>query len=209
MGSEPHTEEHESDVCIDCMDEQLKYEAGLKKDLIAACTFADELILGDDHKPADLDFLKEGEVDELLGFLEEQLSELDQRGMDGLEHEVIQDGYFPADYYIQPWELVDAEEQAENHPDTFHIESRKIRCTLPETAWAKVAFEDKFEAHPGERMWLRIEERLLMPDGAVHYHGTLQSNPMFFDLEFGERICFDPCNIFDWLPEGYERPNDH
>lgn len=86
------------------------------------------------------------------------------------------------------YSLMDGEQRAAAHPDTFHIPTRKSREGLQLGDYAKLVFIK----HEGtERMWVRVTVRL--PDG--RYRGILDNHPVYGPPGYGALVEFEPKHI--------------
>lgn len=100
-----------------------------------------------------------------------------------------------ADSTICYW-LVNGEQMALLHPDTFEIPSRQERENmLPETN-VKLEFRIKIgESIFAERMWVIVEKNM-----GDHYIGTLNNIPTSTNmLRVGDEVIFKPQHILRFL----------
>lgn len=98
-----------------------------------------------------------------------------------------------------PFQLMNVETAAAEHPATFKIAPRETRGALRAGELAKLIFDPVDDAGAltgnAERMWVRIET----VDGE-RYTGELRNEPFGGDLglRIGDRIEFGPEHIADW-----------
>jgi hypothetical protein len=91
--------------------------------------------------------------------------------------------------------LLDAERQNREHPDSIEIPSREIRYALPPGADVKLCFLGRDGA---ARIWVQD----VRTEGDF-YVGTLRRNPLHeAGAGFGDIIRFEPRHIIDaWIPD--------
>lgn len=95
--------------------------------------------------------------------------------------------------------LMNGEERALAHPDTFFIPSRTDRHTLAPGDWVKLGFVPTDEAHGPERMWLEVSRKL--EGGPYLYEGVLGNSPAYFApsvIKHGDRVLFSPEHVLDF-----------
>lgn len=97
------------------------------------------------------------------------------------------------------WRLVDGEQRAKEHPDSFEMPPRELRERLdargPDRTLAKLIFEPEGPCKVGgERMWVLVGGR----GEKQRYTGRLNNNPQFIQgLHSGQRLEFGPEHVVD------------
>lgn len=98
------------------------------------------------------------------------------------------------------WSLVDGEQRAREHPDTFEIPSRGEREQLGLGDFAKLIFvtPSMLTQNVGERMWVRVLERKQVGKGPVSYRGQLDNAPgLIAGLKAGDELTFKPEHVIE------------
>lgn len=95
--------------------------------------------------------------------------------------------------------LVDVEQRAARHKDSFEIPTREERLALVPGQSAKLVFcrrdahEEIFPAHPGagERMWVDVVARYINADWRTIFTGRLSAHPVVMtELKHGDLLTF-------------------
>jgi hypothetical protein len=86
---------------------------------------------------------------------------------------------------MKPIKLVNAQEMARQHPDTFEVPSRAALSELREGDLVKVS-------NNAERFWLQIVAR----HGNV-FVGRVDNLLLFGRVNYGDHIEFQACNVYD------------
>lgn len=97
------------------------------------------------------------------------------------------------------WTLVDGEQRAKEHPETFEIPSRAERERLDVGNFAKLIFvtPEMVKQNIGERMWVRVLSRK-KTNGAISYSGQLDNSPgLIAGLHAGSDITFGPQHVVE------------
>jgi hypothetical protein len=77
--------------------------------------------------------------------------------------------------------LINVEQRARQHPDTFVIPDTISRHNLKAGQLVKLIFDDR------ERMWVKVTEVL----GGGSYKGTLDNKPVVVDMSLGDAVEFE------------------
>ena len=104
----------------------------------------------------------------------------------------------PSDPTSYVWTLVDGEQRAREHPDTFEVPPRDQREQLGLGDFAKAIFvtPSMLQQNMGERMWLRVLERKQVGKGPITYRGQLDNSPhLVSGLKAGDDVTFRPENV--------------
>lgn len=97
------------------------------------------------------------------------------------------------------WTLVDGEQRAKEHPDTFEQPPRSEREQLAPGAFAKVILvtPEMVKQNLGERVWVRVTKRS-GKEADTKYRGELDTTPALISgLHVGSVIDFEPRHIVD------------
>ena len=91
--------------------------------------------------------------------------------------------------------IVNVEDMAKLHPDTFAILPLDDRRSLRKGDSAKLIFL----GHPagtdllgGDRMWVKVIDETI-----IGYVGMLENTPVVVDMVPGEMVCFGPEHVAD------------
>ena len=96
---------------------------------------------------------------------------------------------------MKGYHLVNAEELANKHPNTFAIPSKQIRYHLHTPDLVKLMFEP-IDGGLVERIWVRITGPSATQN---HFIGTINNIPLNDNLpKLGMAIEFGPEHIIDW-----------
>lgn len=100
------------------------------------------------------------------------------------------------------WQLINAEERARAHPQSFAIAPRAERVGLAAGRLVKIGVENKkflgMEGANGERFFVEI-----VSYEKGRYHGTIQNDLVFSDahgLDYMYRVYFGPEHILQTEP---------
>lgn len=93
------------------------------------------------------------------------------------------------------YELINADERAAAHPDTFPLPRLADRESVKIGACVKLIFLSKHPRTEAERMWVIVTER--SADGVNGYAGTLANDPStdVGGLKHGDVVVFGPEHI--------------
>ncbi|MGM0123271.1 hypothetical protein IGI37_000637 [Enterococcus sp. AZ194] len=104
--------------------------------------------------------------------------------------------------YSESWEVMkrfqldNAEQLAQEFPDTFIIPTKETRRTVKASEYVKLIFRE--ETGHVERMWVIVTETSADCADIVTYVGTLDNDPYHLTaLQCGETVYFDERHIVD------------
>jgi len=82
-------------------------------------------------------------------------------------------------------------------PDTFKIPPEILRKCLVVGDFAKLVFHESSDSveKKGERMWVIVKFRFLLPDGRIQYNGELTNDPVVIPIECGCPVKFTSDDI--------------